>query len=67
MDEAHRKAQATRQRNQEARSALYQEQAAAVRAARMALQRVLESQEASPAEILQAAELLARLGKVEIS
>jgi len=62
VDESHKKAQATRQRNQEARSALYREQAAAVRAARLALQRVLEREDASPSEIIRAAELLTRLG-----
>ena len=34
MDEAHKKAQATRERNQEVRAALYREQAQAIRAAR---------------------------------
>jgi len=63
MDEAHKKAQATRQRNQKARSALYREQAQAIRTARLALQRVLEREEATPAEVLQAAELLTRLGR----
>lgn len=62
MDEAHKKAQATRQRNQEARAEAYREQAAAIQAARLALQRVLEDKSATPAEVLQAAELLARLG-----
>nr|WP_325180338.1 hypothetical protein [uncultured Oscillibacter sp.] len=35
MDDAHKKAQATRERNLEAWTALYQEQAAAKRAARL--------------------------------
>ena len=51
MDEAHKKAQTTRERNQEARTA------------RLALQRVLESQKATPAEILEAARLLVEIGR----
>jgi len=62
MDEAHRKAQETRKRNIEARITLRREQAQAVRAARLALQRVMEREDATPAEILRAAELLAHLG-----
>ncbi len=62
MDEAHRKAQETRKHNVEARITLYREQAQAVRAARLALQRVMEREDAAPAEILEAAELLIRLG-----
>lgn len=46
MDEAHKKAQATRERNQESRAALYREQAQAIQAARKALQRVMESEDA---------------------
>ena len=54
MDEAHKKAQATRERNMEAQARRHEEQAAMIRAARQALQRVLESEEATPAEILEA-------------
>lgn len=63
MDEAHKKAQATRERNREARTALYQEQAQAIQAARKALQRVMESEDATPEQILRAAELLAQIGR----
>ena len=63
MDESHKKAQATRERNQEARARRYEEQATSIRAARVALQRVMESQEATPAEILEAARLLVEIGK----
>ena len=61
MDKAHTQAQATRERNLAARTALYQEQTAAKKAARLALQRVTESPDATPAELLEAARLLAEL------
>lgn len=64
MDEAHKRAQATRERNQEARTALYQEQAAAKRAARLALQRVIEREDATAAELLEAARLLVEIGRL---
>lgn len=48
MNEAHKKAQATRERNQEARARRYEEQAANIRAARLALLRVMESEDATP-------------------
>lgn len=63
MDEAHKKAQATRERNQAVRAALCQEQAQAIRAARVALARVLENDSATPGEILEAARLLVEIGK----
>lgn len=63
MDESHKKAQATRERNQEARARRYEEQAASIRAARLALQRVMESENATPAEILEASRLLIELGR----
>lgn len=63
MDESHKKAQATRERNQEARARRYEEQAASIRAARLALQRVMESEDATPAEILEASRLLVELGR----
>lgn len=63
MDKAHAQAQATREANIAARTALYEEQAAAKRAARLALQRVTESPDATPAELLEAAKLLAELTK----
>lgn len=61
MDNPYKRAQATREANAAARSALYAEQAAAKRAARLALQRVTESLDATPAELLEAAKLLAEL------
>ncbi len=63
MDESHKKAQATRQRNQEAQRRRHEEQAESIRVARLALQRVMEAQEATPAEILEAARLLVEIGK----
>ena len=63
MDDAHKKTQATRKRNLEARTDLYQEQAEAKRAARLALQRVTESEDATAAELLEAARLLVEIGK----
>ena len=61
MDKAHTQARATREANIAARTALYQEQTAAKRAARLALQRVTESPTATPGELLDAAKLLAEL------
>ena len=63
MNEAHRKAQATRERNQEARTRLWEEQREAVGTARKALLRVMEMKDATPAEILEAARLLVEIGK----
>lgn len=61
MDKAHAQAQATRQANLAARTAWYNEQTAAKRAARLAIQRVTELPDATPAELLEAAKLLAEL------
>ena len=61
MDKAHIKAQATREANTAARAAWFEEQTAAKRAARLALQRVTESPDATPVELLDAAKLLAEL------
>lgn len=63
MDEAHKKAQATRERNQEAQRRRYAEQAESIRVARLALLRVMESEDATPEQILRAAELLDQIGK----
>lgn len=63
MDKAHKKAQATRERNQEARARLWEEQRESIRTARKALLRVMENQEATPTEILEAARLLVKIGK----
>ena len=61
MDKSHAQARATREAHLAARTALCQEQTAAKRAARLALQRVTESPEATPGELLEAAKLLAEL------
>lgn len=63
MDEAHKKAQATRERNREAQARRYEEQAESIRAVRKALQRVMESEDATPEQVLRAAELLAQIGR----
>ena len=63
MDESHKKAQATRERTNAARAQRYEEQAASISMARQALQRVVESETATPAEILEAARLLVEIGK----
>ena len=57
------KARETRIKNQEAQRRRYAEQAESIRVARLALQRVMEAQEATPAEILEAARLLVEIGK----
>lgn len=62
-EELKAKAQETRIKNQAAKMALYQEQAAAKRSALLALTKVFESADATPAEILRAGELLAKLDK----
>lgn len=61
MDESHKKAQATRERNLAAQAALSEERVSSKRAARLALQRVTENPDATPAELLEAARLLAEL------
>ena len=63
MDEARKKAQATRERNREAQRRRYAEQAESIRVARLAHQRVMESENATPAEILEASRLLVEIGK----
>ena len=63
MNESKMKAQATRERNQEAQRQRYAEQAESIRVARLALQRVMESENATPAEILEAARLLVEIGR----
>ncbi len=63
MDESHKKARTTRERNQKVRSKLYQEQAQSVRTARAALTKVLKDERTTPAEILEAARLLVEIGK----
>lgn len=63
MDKAHAQAQATRAANITAQTARMEEVTAAKRAARLALQRVTESPDATPAELLEAAKLLAELAQ----
>lgn len=61
MDKAHEQARATREANLAAQIARHEEQTAAKRVARLALQRVTENPDATPAELLEAARLLAEL------
>ena len=61
MDKSHEKAQETRRRNEAARAAKWREETEAKRAARQALQRVLEDASATPDQILEAAKLLVEL------
>ena len=57
------KARETRIKNQEAQRRRYAEQAESIRAALLALQRVMEREDAAPAEILEAGRLLVEIGK----
>lgn len=57
------KARATREANQEAQRRLWDEKRAAISAARAGLQRVMENTEATPEQVLEAAQLLVELGK----
>lgn len=63
MDEAHMKAKATRERNAEVRAQLWKEQREAIKTVRKSLLRVMEREDSSPAEILEAARLLAEIAK----
>lgn len=62
-DEAKAKARETRRKNEEARAARWAADAELKQAAKAALQRVFESTDATPEQILEAARLLAELGK----
>lgn len=64
MTDIQKKSQGTRQRNQEAKAALHEEQTAALRSARLAVQRIFDSAESTSEEILRAVELLIRLSGV---
>lgn len=57
------KARETRERNQEARAAKWAAEAALKQAAKTALQRVFESADATPEQILEAAKLLVEIGR----
>lgn len=61
MNESQRKSQETRQRNLEAKIALYEEQTAAIRSARLAIQRVFDSEKSTSEQILRAAQFLAEI------
>ena len=63
MTESQRQAQETRKKNLEARTALYEAQRDAISAARVALQKVLEREDTTTDQALEAAKLLAELGK----
>lgn len=63
MDEAHKKAQETRRKNEEVRRQMWREQREAIKTSKKALLRVMESEDATPEQILRAAELLAQIGK----
>jgi len=56
------KAKATRAAHQEAQRQLWAEQRAAINAARGALTRLMEREDATPEQILRAAELLVEIG-----
>jgi len=62
MDSKER-ARVTRLANQEAQRLLWDEQRTAIGAARVGLQRVMEAPDATTAEILEAARLLAEIAK----
>lgn len=62
MDSAE-KAKTTRERNLEARTALYHEQAEVKRAARLALTKVFRCPDSTPEQVLDAARLLSQLGR----
>lgn len=57
------KAKTTRERNLEAQMAFWDEQRKTLSTARVALTKLMEREDATPAEILQASQLLIDLGK----
>ena len=61
MDKSHAQARAAREANIAAHTARLEEQTAARRVARLALQRVTENPDATPDQLLEAARLLAEL------
>lgn len=63
MSDSVQKARETRRKNEEARRQLWAEQREAVKTARKGLLRVMENEDATPAELLEAARLLAAFGK----
>ena len=63
MVDSVQKAREPRERNQEARAAKWAAEAALKQAAKTALQRVFESADATPEQILEAAKLLVEIGR----
>lgn len=63
VDESHAKGQATRERNAAARARLWEEQAELLAVAKEGLRRVLEREDATPEQVLEASRLLVQLGK----
>lgn len=61
MTDTQKKSQEARLRNQERRAKYDEERTKAIQLVRFALQRILESEDATPKEILRSAELLAEL------
>lgn len=57
------KAKITREKNLQARMDLWQAQKEATHAARSALTKLMEREDATPAEIIQASQLLVELGR----
>lgn len=57
------KARATRQKNQEAQAAMWREQRELLKTAKEAMRRVLDNKDATPEQLIRAAEILAELGK----
>lgn len=64
MDKSHEKAQETRRRNLEIKAELWREQLATLSAAKTALTKVMEMEDATPEQVLEAAKLLAELGRL---
>lgn len=63
MNATAEKGRETRRKNEEIRARLWEEQRAATATARKGLLRVMEDENSTPAEILEAARLLTELGK----
>lgn len=61
MTDAQKKSQETRQNTQKSRAQLMDEESKAIRLMRLALQRILESEDASTGQILEATQLLSKL------
>ena len=57
------KARETRQKHAEAQTAMWREQRELLKTAKEAMKRVLENKDATPEQLIRAAEILAELGK----